>query len=141
MKYTNIGSISSGTLRDEDLLEAFADALESEARRQGCLKEHREMLRDARREVLDDVGDLINELSDALNDLSPPYFYFGANEGDGSDFGWWFAGMENYDELAVRDLSEVPTGFTGEVMLVNDHGNATLYRCVRGRLYEQWSIV
>lgn len=32
-----------------------------------------------------------------------------------------------FDGLAVSDLSEVPTGFRGMVLHVNDHGNATLY--------------
>jgi hypothetical protein len=85
-------------------------------------------------------------LSAALQEYAPPYFYFGVSPRDGSDFGFWLAEdfqqqLKDNDGIVVDDLSKVPKGFTGEVATVNDHGNVTLYRCVRGRLYEQWSLV
>ena len=140
MRYMNIGSVSSGTLRNEDLLDTFLDVLKDEARQQRRYKEFRKLIKECE-ECPRYIGDAVDELIDALNELSPPYFYFGTSEGDGADFGWWFAGMDSYDGLVVVDLAEIPRGYTGEVMLVDDHGNATLYRCVRGRRYEQWSIV
>lgn len=32
---------------------------------------------------------IINELFDSLNSYAPDGYYFGAHEGDGSDFGYW----------------------------------------------------
>lgn len=32
-----------------------------------------------------------------------------------------------YDGIAVSDTSEVPEGYSGDVLLINDHGNATLF--------------
>ena len=167
----NIGSVSHGTLRNEDLLPAFMDALENQPR---LSQEHRSLLKNLKKELrwadeadtflrdyvgneeadvtsryfeTEHVNEMVNEtLSDALNSYAPPYFYFGTHPGDGADYGFWL--IEDFQEqlkdgggLVVDDLSKVPTGFTGEVAEVNDYGNVTLYHCVRGRLYEQWSIV
>jgi hypothetical protein len=46
-----------------------------------------------------------------------------------------------YDGLAVDDLSEVPDDYDGEVLHINDHGNATLYACSEGALKEIASVV
>jgi len=35
----------------------------------------------------------------------------------------------------------VPADYCGEVLHVNDHGNATLYAAERGQLSEVWSVV
>jgi hypothetical protein len=48
---------------------------------------------------------------------------------------------EDFDGLKVSDLSEVPPGHTGEVLLVNDHGNMSLYNCNRGGHREVWGVV
>jgi len=73
-------------------------------------------------------------------------------EGDGSDFGFWIGNgrdlklsvMED-GGVIVSDLSEIPAGHEGDVLAVNDHGNATLYRRVRFgtgfRLVDEWSVV
>lgn len=90
-----IGSISHGTLRTEDLLEAFADELEIIGiGHDGEIKEARELLAIGADEWSDEQQEhaayLINEvLIDALNEYAPPHTYFGAHEGDGSDFGFW----------------------------------------------------
>jgi hypothetical protein len=85
----------------------------------------------------------LEELFDALNEYCLPYFYFGAHPGDCSDYGYWLSEGwdEDFDGLKVSDLSEVPTGYTGEVMHVNDHGNVSLYAYSRGRRRELWAIV
>jgi hypothetical protein len=41
-----------------------------------------------------------------------------------------------FDGLVVSDTSEVPSDFSGEVLHINDHGNATLYGARRGKLVE-----
>lgn len=49
--------------------------------------------------------------------------------------------MRAEDGLKVSDTGDVPRGYSGEVLHVNDHGNATLYNYVNGRAYEVWGIV
>lgn len=162
-----IGSISHGT-KDSDLLDSFADALEflstsnyeyqkykdviKESKRyrdflieheDKLWKPHHEKLRDS---ILETVSYIINEdLFDALNEFVPPYFYFGSHPGDGSDYGFWLSeDIENdFDGLKVSDLSEVPKDHAGEILLVNDHGNTSLYYKYRTskKLHEIWGIV
>lgn len=138
--YAQFGSISNGTMRAEDLCDTFAWELSTLARRAGRIREFSKLIKEARTEPDDDV---VNDLFDALQEFAPPYGYFGAHEGDGSDYGFWIYSdaLEEFDGLKVSDLSEVPRGYSGEALHVNDHGNATLYRYVRGRAYEVWGIV
>jgi hypothetical protein len=158
-KYPPLGSVSSGTLRPQDLLLAFADALERYARRSRALSSYRADIRSARtlaarieagREI--DADGMILDLSDRLNDLAPPHAYFGGHPGDGADFGYWVVddlreSVEYQDGVVVSDLAEVPIMHHGDVLHVNDHGNATLYwhepptRRREGKLTEIWSIV
>jgi hypothetical protein len=101
----------------------------------------------------------LESLCDALGEYAAPYFYFGAHPGDGSDYGFWLS--EEWDEefsvptfvnggnvwdfdvenIKVSDLSEVPVWFRGEVAVVNDHGNVTLYFKTSRTLREIWAIV
>ena len=157
----NIGSVSSGTMRPEDLIPSFL----WELKRQRPLKrEHGKLCTAIRRRIDYDakhgIGywstdapgeasgihaqDDLASLYDALDAYSPPYFYFGAHPGDGSDYGWWLSeGFEKeFDGLRVSDTSEVPKGYRGEVLFVSDHGNMTLYVANgRGGLREVWGIV
>ncbi len=95
----------------------------------------------------EDAGWDLESLFEALDSYSPPYFYFGAHPGDGSDYGWWlpegFAEEFESDGNGVKvgDLADVPKGYRGEVLLVNDHGNVTLYSYGRGKAREVWAVV
>jgi len=133
-----IGSISHGTLRTEDLLDAFATELSWLARDINDAAQrtiYQELAAEAENAETDDNGelvdadqasDLVNELIDAMNELAPPFCYFGASEGDGSDFGFW-PSMESIEELPrVSDPSEVDA-MGEECVFVNDHGNVTVY--------------
>lgn len=145
----NIGSISSGTMREEDLIPAFLSELQSQ---KPCKQAHKKLIREieARMESEnyyesedeDSTFDL-EALFDALNEYAPPYFYFGAHPGDGADYGYWLTEgfVEEFDGLKVNDTSEVPKGYRGEVLHVNDHGNVTLYVANRLGLHEVWGIV
>src|SRR5690606_12065786 len=90
---------------------------------------------------------MLEELFDVLDEYAPPYVYFGANEGDGSDYGFWIdqqalqEAIENGEVLRVEDLSEVPADYEGLILHENDHGNLTLYECASGNFVEIWSIV
>jgi hypothetical protein len=140
MKYASLGSISSGTLRTEDLLVAFADELEHHVQRNAeewCSRRGRKrrdellaLVTETRDGSIEDEGDLadavLEELQDALGEFAPPYTYFGAHEGDGADFGYWPA----WD--AIEELPQVEDGDEAKALgedcrFVNDHGNVTIY--------------
>jgi len=116
-----IGSISHGTLRTEDLLSAFADELEWLTGPNDLSKEAQEINPES-----EEASELVNDLIDALQELAPPYCYFGAHEGDGADFGFWFF-WDAINELPrVADPADVE-GLGEDCVFVNDHGNITIY--------------
>ena len=108
MKYAEIGSISTSTLRTEDLLAAFADALENLVQdnadywcgRQGERDTLCTLVWDAREcadcTIEDDENgpELLDALTEALERFAPESAYFGAHPGDGADFGFWHADEE-----------------------------------------------
>jgi hypothetical protein len=158
MIYGSIGSISHGTLRPEDLIPTFSRELRwlvkanSEARgRFGTQYTYTE--REANLVALCDEADAIEnfdsdtahevleQLFDALDAYAPPYCYFGATEGDGSDFGFWLCDMDNTDLPRYSDLAAVPADIS-ECYIVNDHGNVSFAsRGEDGELHSIWSIV
>jgi hypothetical protein len=157
MEYASFGSISSGTMRTEDLLDSFAWELESlvqgnaeewcsdagRTERDALLAlvwEARECDVDADPENADDI---VQELFDALQQFAPPYAYFGSHPEDGADYGFWLSESfeREFDGLKVSDTSEIPADYSGEVLHVNDHGNLTLYVCNAGEMTEVWGIV
>lgn len=134
---TTIGTISHGTLRSEDLLEAFADELDRCEPGHKLVAEAFTML-EAWNDDNEpgDVSEVLDDLANALDEYSPPYCYFGTCEGDGSDFGFWPM-MEAIEELEKFD--EVPNDLPGDdFVVVNDHGNVTLYGA-DGK--EIWAVV
>lgn len=149
-----IGSVSSGTMREEDLIPRFMDALEelNPDKAKALMSEYAPMLErldtdQLTEEDFEECSYLLNEvLFDALNAEAPAYFYFGSHPGDGADYGFWL-GEDTAQEvrdnggLVVSDTSEVPEDFDGEVLHVNDHGNCTLYSAQSGKLTEIWSVV
>lgn len=162
MRYAEIGSVSSGTMRSEDLLGTFADELEYHMERQPKRHpraEHRKLINEARRtlrhmtegtvkqaEAAEEIAsEIVSELMDALSEYAAPYMHFGAHDGDGADYGFWLSDDAlnySFDGLRVSDTSEVPRDYRGEVLHVNDHGNVTLYVSRgRGKLTEIWAVV
>ena len=81
------GTVIHGTLREEDLFEAFFDVyvqLPGATPGRALL-----YLKDWEPEDHAYRPDVLQELADELNALAPEGLYFGANEGDASDFGFW----------------------------------------------------
>lgn len=89
-----IGTIICGTLRDEDLFDAFLNELE---RVSGTPYPEWRLLQT---KCADDgwelsehdgwvVSDAIGDMWDRLNEYRPDGVYFGNHEDDGADFGWW----------------------------------------------------
>lgn len=144
-----IGSISSGTLRTEDLLSAFSDYCRDYGGREG-----RKLYREYDKMTMEEVegeegGYLLEEMTECLENAAPDFVYFGTLEGDGAEFGFWpeLFGLEestrgkNPEVLKVNDTADIPKGYFGHVMQVNDHGNVTLYWKSARKLREIWSVV
>lgn len=153
-----IGSISEGTMRPEDLVPSFLWELEALCLTRGERQEVcaiRKASSKASNEDEDEDNDYWDEqaswdldaLIDMLNAHCPDYCYFGASDGDPADYGCWVLwdcladAVRNGDMLSVDDLADIPRGYNGDALLVNDHGNTTLYHVTRGRLREVWAIV
>lgn len=142
-RIADFGTVSSCTMRTEDLIPAFADALEYLSN--GSSESHTKLVakaNDVEDFDSDDAHKILSELFDALNKYAPAYGYFGANEGDGADYGFWLSDALgfDFDGLKVDDLSEVPEDYTGEVLETNDHGNLTLYSVEGGKFTEIWAV-
>jgi hypothetical protein len=137
MKHAQIGSVSHGTLRNEDLLEAFGGELAHYARKNREELGQIETLRLLRlaseaensayyAEHEEEASELVNELMDELEMFAPPYCHFGAHEGDGSDFGFWPC-LDAIEELPQVDGSDTARELGEDACFVNDHGNVTVY--------------
>ncbi len=161
-KTAQLGSIGRGTMRKEDLIPCFFYALEEldaeTAKRIGAeYPFHKDDEPDYANE---DADYMLEALSDALNDVAPPFAYFGANEGDGSDYGFWLSQDEIRDAIhdgcivqveSGEDRTTSPGNGNGAAraqqdkdggaeyyLSVTDHGNMTLYT-LDGE--EVWSVV
>lgn len=152
MHFAEIGSISSGTHRTEDLLIAFGrelDRLLKKQPRSVRRAPYRKLVREAARIDPDteDAGDLVNQLFDTLGEFAPPYCHFGAHPDDGADFGFW-PSIDSLEEavrdgevLKVNGTEDIPTDYRGEVMVVSDHGNVDFGAANRGKFKSIWAIV
>ena len=88
------GTVSAGTMRDQDLIPSFLTVLDEHA------PEKAEELRGLYPNTLENLDDepdvddtarsmLVHDLFEALNEIAPEDHYFGAHEGDGADYGFW----------------------------------------------------
>ena len=139
-------------MREEDLIPCFLDVLkELSPKKYFELKRNNSDIWEwmgnpdnCGEEMQENLGYFLNEtLFDTLNEFAPPYFYFGASEGDGACYGYFLSEsmVQDFEGIKVNDLSEVPKDYLGEVLLVNDHGNTSLYVKSARKLKKIWSIV
>jgi len=103
MTKIELGSVSEGTMREEDLIPTFLDVLAELApdKTRELIAAELENDDSALSGTPDDYGLADNELDgygyfletlfDALEELSPDGIYFGAHDGDGADYGFWIA--------------------------------------------------
>ena len=151
------GSVSSGTMRPEDLIPTFASELD--ALRNHTSRTHRSLVAAARNLKInadgyykdeDGAREILSDLFTALQDYAPDYAYFGAVEGDGADFGFWldYCFAQEFEGAKISDPSELDaldTRVVNEALYVNDHGNMTLFAAwTRGKKTtwrEVWSVV
>jgi len=166
MTQFQLGSISTGTLRTEDLLPAFTYTMgelthdpvsntskyPTEAMANLWDKAIHLIGTDQVRGHLYDgwtidpeasgVDDLLKDLADALNELCPPFVYFGTHEGDGADFGFW-PDMDSlneamqYGDVTFHDDERILDEHDA-IVQVSDHGNVTVMDMERNVL---WSVV
>ncbi len=96
----SIGSVSTDTLRPEDLIPRFLAVLDDILVNR-CTHPDRDEIDDAAGEVIqriddgsgyfasDRAADDLDWLIETLGEFAPPYCYFGTHIGDGADFGFW----------------------------------------------------
>lgn len=157
-KTLRIGSVSSGTLKEMDLVDAFLGALEEvDSDRYFQIRDDEySTLLEACQEYGDDemmtierarlsANNLIDYLADILNDYVPDFCAFDTLEGDGAEYGVWVDedalqhGIYEGDILVVDDAPDFPlAGDYTHALVVNDHGNRTLYTA-RGTIC--WEVV
>tara|TARA_R110000787_G_scaffold110744_1_gene219424 strand:+ start:108 stop:518 length:411 start_codon:yes stop_codon:yes gene_type:complete len=129
-----IGTVIHGTLRDEDLLPAFADELARVSN-----DSHPMLVEPGRMDADENYtdADIIYDLMDALQEYAPSHVYFG-NTSDGSDFGWWPQDALGDCETVTLDDENVIDIECQVHIHTNDHGNVTVSE-LRGK--EIWSAV
>ena len=142
MTQFQLGSISTGTLRTEDLLEAFANTLQQFNRTHPLLGEYLDIHANDAWDS-DKAADLLNEgFFNALQEICPPFVYFGTLEGDGADFGFW-PDMDSlneamqYGDVTFHDDERILDEHDA-IVQVSDHGNVTVMDMERNVL---WSVV
>lgn len=140
-KFANIGSISSGTMRNEDLIPDFLDELERLAKLNKN-KTHLTLVEKIQNRINNNPDyyesenadyDLNEDLFNALNEYAKPYCYFGSHEGDGSNYGFWVSydsiqdDIEFKELLSVSDLNDIPHNYNGFAVFTNDHGKMIMH--------------
>ena len=151
LKPASFGSISTGTLRTQDLLSAFISEGESQQLRNGAFLATPEgmPLRDRLAKVIGEAQDafaddgetlsesgeefgeeIVNDFCDVLSEFAPAYGDFGAHCGDGADFGYWVdveSVKEQVEFVSSRRVEFPADDFRGEWLHVNERGNCALY--------------
>lgn len=143
-KTLNIGSLSEGTLRTEDIWDSLIYELRQLAPRKAAqLEREWDAIPEDDPDGLRDM--LLNEsLYPELEAFVPAFCYLGSNEGDGASIGVW-PSYESLDQAKAEgevwqdpdDGSRMPKSASYR-MVVSDHGNVTLYHA-NGR--EIWGVV
>jgi hypothetical protein len=109
-----LGTVIHHTMREEDLIPAFLDALETVAPFKAA-----EMRQDYADEIAQADPEFCWEtLVDELNRHVPPYTYFGSNPGDGSDYGVWVDEETIRDDLRYEDNEKLLAMTKGQPMPV-----------------------
>jgi hypothetical protein len=152
-----LGTVSHGTLRLQDLLPRFLEtltALGGDIPTDLECPKHIEYLNwpgpdttacddDSPFWTSEEAGWDMEALCDALQNCSPPFVYFGTIEGDGSDFGYW-PDMDSLNDAMRSTTSDFQAdncwtlADDGIIVHVNDHGNVTVMDMERNVL---WSCV
>ena len=116
MQTVQLGSISTGTLRTEDLMDALigeveylfgADYLDTHKDSNDWIVKPLIAAKAVTDYDSEDAGYILDELIDALNEYAPPHVSLGMHPGDGADLGWWPTDFDGCDTVAVTSLGEI----------------------------------
>jgi len=129
MAQFQLGSVSTGTLRIEDLIPAFRNALAATGN-SGSLALHEPPV---------DDRDELATLEIALQEACPPFVYFGSLEGDGADFGFWVDHADVLELMLNAEENEEGDAFiTDDGLLAHDGHDITYMDMERNVI---WSTV
>jgi hypothetical protein len=139
MRTPTLGSISTGTLRTEDLLHAVigeveylfgADYIETHKDANDWIIKPLIAAKAVTDYDSDDAGFILDELIDALNEYAPAHVSLGMHPGDGADLGWWPGDFDGCDTVPVDQGPNGDGAFIdtecGLYVEINDHGNTTV---------------
>tara|TARA_R100000750_G_C2275263_1_gene69073 strand:- start:124 stop:531 length:408 start_codon:yes stop_codon:yes gene_type:complete len=123
MRKIQLGSVSTGTLRTEDLIDALSGEIKYLE-----IPNAQKILSEAN-EITDfdteNASFILEEMFEKLNEYAPPHMQFGSHDSDGANFGWWTTDFENCHTLSIDQGKFVDTE-CGLYVEVNDHGNMTV---------------
>ena len=144
MAQFQIGSISTGTLKTEDLIEAFNHALTD--MHHGYWLDINELMSEGadqaamfNKQPTDEQLQawVLDRLMEELQAGCPPFVYFGTLPGDGADFGFW-PDWNALEECQHDGEGEHVCRSNSAIIQINDHGNVTVMDMDRNVL---WSVV
>jgi hypothetical protein len=127
MRYASPGTVSHGTLRTADLIPAFTSALDTLNDRNCYTNDGDELALVAlstratdllasieRAQAADEhyydsdaADEDLSTLIDILGEYAPAGHYFGAHEGDGSDFGFWPCDDDEGPDVDAQNLARM----------------------------------
>ena len=160
----DIGSISEGTLKTEDIgnnLIWHMDRLELDNTDLVLFKklkkefsEEIEHLEESEEEYSEKLENIFDEIKEIADNYTPDYCYLRMHENDGADFGVWVVSelfedtrQGSYDGMVYRSTvhtngvdEPVPEEYS-HYLAVNDHGNCTLWSRDGETWKECWAIV
>ena len=82
-----VGTVIHGTHLIEDILPALLNVLKQELNKVQFRTITRQIKRARKEGLLEEL--VWEDLFNAMKTIAPKGYYFGATEGDGSDFGFW----------------------------------------------------
>ena len=160
----DIGSISEGTLKTEDIgnnLIWHMDRLDLDNTDLVLFKklkkefsEEIEHLEESEEEYSEKLENIFDEIKEIADNYTPDYCYLGMHQDDGADFGVWVVSelfedtrQGSYDGMVYRSTvhtngvdEPVPEEYS-HYLAVNDHGNCTLWSRDGDSWKECWAIV
>ncbi len=166
-KQLQIGSISDGTLKTEDIgnnLIWHMQRLDNSPSPSADLilfnklarefSEEIEHLAESEEEYSEKLENIFDQIKEIADNYTPDYCYVGMSDCDGADFGVWpepdlfipttQGGYDGYvftSTIETNSVEEhVPAEYT-HYLAVNDHGNCTLWSRDGDTWKECWSVV
>jgi hypothetical protein len=143
MTQFKLGSISTGTLRTEALLQRFADTLKACGSTSNEIDNAYDFVNAIETEDNPDGNPdaqlIMDLLWKALEAMCPPFIYFGALEGDGADFGFWVDNVAVDDVITTASENEEGDAYITDDGLLAHDGHDVTYMDMERNIV--WSTV